>query len=239
MYPNNNSTCTSSTRSHTAPFQTPRQGSMPLSRSKTTTATRSNAAKTTGAFTEWMQTLRQKRGKVLFAVTVTYLDNSSSPFTKSSATRRGKRFYFYLLSRLFDRRHYNAPKYRTLQPLMVLFLDTPGSKRKNSEPQRSNSSTAPYHHHGFLALLPSQAAEFEAIARSLNAGIRDSSLLDGIQSVLVKPVEEDFAKWTRYATAFDCDEFLLLPISRAEFAAPIRRKPKPSNAASSNAQRAN
>jgi len=177
---------------------------------------------TTGAFASWMRSLRSS-GQVLYAVTVTYTDNASTPFTANSAQRRGLRFYNYVLSRLFDRRHYNAPEYRPLQPLMVLFLDAPGSKRKNSKPQRSYLNTAPFHHHGVLAARPSLAATIDEISRHLREGYRDSCLLDGIQSVLIEPLDFNIGKWTRYATAFDRGEYLLLPKSKAEFAEPVRR----------------
>jgi hypothetical protein len=191
------------------------------SRATVTDSFQPTRPQTTGAFAGWMRSLRQKE-HVLYAVTVTYCDNSSSPFTVGSAQRRANRFYNYLLSRLFHRRHYNAPEYRPLQPLMLLFLDTPGSKRKNSTPQLSYTNTAPYHHHGFLAARPSLASTIDGIAQSLIAGYRDSSLLDGIQSVLVEPLDFNIGKWTRYASAFDRGDYLLLPKSKTEFAEPVR-----------------
>ena len=171
---------------------------------------------------------------VLYAVTVTYTDNHSTPFTVNSAQRRGLRFYNYLLSTLFHRRHYNAPEYRPLQPLMLLFLDTPGSKRKNSKPQRSNSNTAPYHHHGFLAVRPSLANPIDALSKQLASGDRDSSLLDGIQSIQIKLLDFNLGTWTRYASAFDRGEYLLLPKSRSEFFEPVLRTSNTAGTTESN-----
>jgi hypothetical protein len=235
---NNEIHCGTSTPTTILPPQAPPRRPLINSRLAVSQSFQPIRPPTTGAFAAWMRSLRAS-GHALYAITVTYCDNASTPFTVGSANRRGHRFYNYLLTRLFDRRHYNAPEYRPLQPLMVLFLDVPGSKRKNPKPQSSKSNTAPFHHHGFVAARPSLTASIDALADHLQIATRDSSLLDGIQSVLIKPLDFNIGKWTRYATAFDRGEYLLLPKSNAEFYVPRTGTRQTGGKTTSNAQPTN
>jgi hypothetical protein len=185
------------------------------------------------AFTKWMQDQRTE-GKTLYAVNLTYCTTKTGFLTPAGAASRASHFYCFLLSELFHRRNYHAAQFRSQYPLMLLFLDRAGSKRK-AEPKKTRSTnTASYHHHGFIAADPTISQKLTELAAAIGNGTLVRNLPAGIQSVLIKPVDDDIDGWRKYSTAFDSGDFLLFPKSQPEELTRLIGPPKPRKSKAQN-----
>ena len=96
-------------------------------------------------------------GQVLYFVTLTY-KSSRVPINTQL-----HHFYTRLLRHTVHPHNYPRPKYRSLQPTVLAWVDVPVSKRKtHSQPPRK-SATDSLHHHAIFAVPNSIAGKFDAL----------------------------------------------------------------------------
>lgn len=177
----------------------------------------------------WTKTIRdharEKKRKIFF-ITITYKEPNDHPVTAAAASNHLKRFHLHFARKLCNTRHLEYDRFRKIEPILLAFIDVPGSK-----PKHYNSHTVPqqdstFHHHCILIADDSYVDQLDALTddAAANACARELSEHCNIRTLNVQHVSEtqdDLIRVVDYCTYHarkrsDEHAFQVFPISKSE-----------------------
>lgn len=170
-------------------------------------------------------------GNHLYLATTTYISPSKIPLTPYMAARNLREFYVALLRCTIHPHNFNRLSFRSLQPTMLAFLDTPGSKRKhtNSPALLPKYASDDLHHHSILIVRPEIVGKFDDLCsyphlRDQVASLKSKAYIKTFDIRRIDPEPESIAKIVDYATYYARTHRqtlehtdIILPIPDAEF----------------------
>lgn len=170
---------------------------------------------------------KSRGGNHLFFLTATYNTCFRANPSLLSPSAKFGHFYIEVLKQTIHPYRYNKPKFRLLQPIMLVFADGPGSKRKHyNTPIRDN--TFDLHHHALVSVSDFIADKFYNLSsdKSLrNNLVANCPQIKTIDLQPIYPASSSIERVTSYAVGNDNfilnndknEQMLVFPISSSEF----------------------